>query len=100
MEGRSHMGILEGRVAIVTGASSGIGGAGAIRFAEEGAAVVGCARRLDKLQEMVREVEARGGKAVAVACDVAREEDIDTVVTTTAQHFGRIDILANIAQGA
>jgi 3-oxoacyl-[acyl-carrier protein] reductase len=93
------MGILEGRVAIVTGASSGIGRGAALRMAEEGAAVVACARRLDRLEELVREVEAKGGTAVAVACDVANEDDITHVVSTTAARFGRIDILANIAQG-
>jgi NAD(P)-dependent dehydrogenase (short-subunit alcohol dehydrogenase family) len=94
------MGILEGRVAIVTGASSGIGRGAAVRMAEEGAIVVGCARRLDKLEEFVREVEAKGGIALAVGCDVANEDDIKRVVATAAERFGRIDILANIAQGA
>ena len=93
------MGILEGRVAIVTGASTGIGWACAIRYAEEGAAVVVSARRLERLESLVREIEAKGGKAVAVACDVAQEEDIDQVVDTAAERFGRIDILANIGQG-
>lgn len=93
------MGILDGRVAIVTGASSGVGRGAAVRMAEEGAVVVGCARRLDKLEEFVREAEAKGGTALAVGCDVAKEDDIKRVVSTTAEKFGRIDILANIAQG-
>jgi 3-oxoacyl-[acyl-carrier protein] reductase len=93
------MGILEGRVAIVTGASAGIGRACAVRFAEEGAAVVGCARRVDRLAKVVREVESKGGRAVAVGCDVAQEEDIRNAVRTAVDTFGKIDILANVAQG-
>jgi NAD(P)-dependent dehydrogenase (short-subunit alcohol dehydrogenase family) len=93
------MGILGGRIAIVTGASSGIGRGCAVRFAEEGATVVACARRLDKLKDVVDEIKARGGRALAIACDVAKEENIDNVVNTTIKEFGRVDILANIAQG-
>jgi 3-oxoacyl-[acyl-carrier protein] reductase len=91
--------ILKGRIAIVTGASSGIGRACAVRFAEEGAAVVVCARRLDRLQELAHEIEAAGGSAVAIRCDVAVEADIDGVVDATIDRFGRVDVLANIAQG-
>jgi NAD(P)-dependent dehydrogenase (short-subunit alcohol dehydrogenase family) len=91
--------MLKGRVAIVTGASSGIGRGCALRFAEEGATVVVCSRRIDKLRELVAQVGSKGGKAFAVACDVAKEEDIERVVSTAAERFGRIDILANIAQG-
>jgi 3-oxoacyl-[acyl-carrier protein] reductase len=94
------MGKLTGRVAIITGASSGVGRGAALRCAEEGATVVGCARRLELLEELVAEIEANGGKGLAVACDVARHADIKHVVATTVEHFGRIDILANIAQGA
>jgi NAD(P)-dependent dehydrogenase (short-subunit alcohol dehydrogenase family) len=92
------MGILDGRVAIVTGASSGIGRACAIRFAEEGAAVVGCARRTELLDELIDEIAAKGGKAVAVRCDVTNEDDITNVVETAASQFGRVDILGNFAQ--
>ena len=90
---------MEGRVAIVTGASTGVGRACAAHFAGEGAAVVACARRRENLEALVRDVEAKGGKAVAVTCDVAREADIDRSVETALERFGRIDILANIAQG-
>ncbi|HKS71953.1 MAG TPA: SDR family oxidoreductase [Terriglobales bacterium] len=93
------MSILEGRIAIITGASSGIGRACAIRFAEEGASLVVCARRLDRLQSLVEEIKAAGSSALPVACDVAKEADITKVVQAAMDRFGRIDILANIAQG-
>jgi 3-oxoacyl-[acyl-carrier protein] reductase len=51
------------------------------------------------LEDLVRDIEAKGGRAVAVGCDVASQADIDKVVTTAVERFGRIDILANIAQG-
>jgi NAD(P)-dependent dehydrogenase (short-subunit alcohol dehydrogenase family) len=92
------MGILDGRVAIVTGASSGIGRACAVRLAEEGASVVVTARRMQLLEELVDEITSKGGTAVAVACDVMVEEEISNVVETAADRFGRIDILGNFAQ--
>jgi len=95
----SRMGILDGRVAIVTGASSGIGRGCAVRLAEEGATVIGCARRPALLEEFVREAEAKGGTAHAVVCDVDIDDDIANVVATAVTRFGRVDILANIAQG-
>lgn len=94
------MGILQDRVAIVTGASSGAGRGSALRFAEEGAAVVASARRKDLLDELVNEIKAKGGQAIAVACDLYNAEDIDRVVETTIAQFGKVDILANIGQGA
>lgn len=93
------MGVLEGRVAIISGSSSGIGRACAIRYAEEGAAVVVCARRLDRLEALVSEISAKGGRALPVQCDVGSREDILAVVEAAAREFGRIDILANCAQG-
>ncbi|MDR7156467.1 NAD(P)-dependent dehydrogenase (short-subunit alcohol dehydrogenase family) [Sphingobium xenophagum] len=94
------MGILQDRVAIVTGASSGAGYGAAKRFAEEGAIVVATARRKDRLDALVAEIEVAGGKAIALECDLFKEEDIDKVVNTTIKQFGRIDILANIGQGS
>lgn len=93
------MGILQDRVAIVTGASSGVGRAAAVQFAREGADVVICARRLDRLAEVVAEIAPLGRKAVAVACDVSRADDITAVVERTIAEFGKVDILANIAHG-
>lgn len=93
------MGILENRVAIVTGASSGAGRGAAKRFAEEGALVVACARRKEKLDELIDEIKAGRGTAIAVECDVANDEDIQRVVDVAIAEFKKIDILANIAQG-
>jgi len=94
------MGILNGKVAIVTGASSGIGRAAAKHMAEEGAAVVICARRKERLDALSEEIRAKGGQALPVACDLASVEDIDNVVDSAVREFGRIDALANIGQGA
>lgn len=93
------MGVLTNRVAIVTGASSGIGRAVALDYAKQGAALVVCARRREKLDELVAQVAAAGGKAIAVDCDVMREEDIGKVVDAAVEAFGTVHILANIAQG-
>lgn len=93
------MGILEGRVAIVTGASGGIGGASAIRFAEEGASLIVSDINKEGLDSLVSEIKAKGGNAVAVTADLAKEEDIDEVVNTCIKEFGKVDILANIGQG-
>jgi 3-oxoacyl-[acyl-carrier protein] reductase len=93
------MGQLQDRVAVVTGASSGIGRATAVRFSEEGATVVACARRIASLDELVAQIESNGGRALAVECDVAEESDIAGVVLTAINTFERIDILANVAQG-
>ena len=96
---------LQGKVAIVTGASRGIGKAIALGFAREGAQVVVAARsesapdeRLPgSIHETVAEIEALGGKALAVPCDVTREESIAAMVETTLAAFGRIDVLVNNA---
>src|SRR5262249_22306026 len=97
-EWRDVMGILDGRTAIVTGASSGIGRACALRLAEEGAGVIAFARRAEKLNELVREAESRGGKVIPAAGDVSNEADIAGAVKKAVDTFGRIDILANVAQ--
>jgi len=94
------MGILQDRVAIVTGASSGIGRGCVLKFAEEGAKLVVASRRTALLEELVSEIISKGGTAIAVTCDVAKEEDIDKVVAATIKEYGTVHILANIAQGA
>ena len=91
------MGKLNGRVAIITGASSGIGKHTAIRIAEEGAKVVICARREDKLLETVKACEERGktegGEAYAVVCDVMEYDQLKSFVEKAVERFGKIDIL-------
>lgn len=95
------MGILEGRKAIVIGASSGVGYGVALRFAQEGADVVAGARRLEKLEALAQEAKDRGfpGRILPVSCDIEKEADLDYLVETCAKALGRIDILAPIAQG-
>jgi NADP-dependent 3-hydroxy acid dehydrogenase YdfG len=90
-------GSLAGKVALVTGASSGIGAAAAAALAAEQATVVLVARRADRLQSLVRKIEEAGGKAIALPGDVADEQVAQGAVTETLQRFGRIDILVNSA---
>lgn len=100
IKGGITMGILNNKIAIVTGASSGVGYGVAKALAKEGASVCVCARRLEKLETLVQEIEALGGKALAVACDVTDLNQIKNVVNQCVQSFGGVDILANLAQGA
>ncbi len=88
---------MKGRVAIVTGASGGIGEAIAVAFAREGARVVVTARRTAELERVVARIEAGGGSAVAVACDLTRESDIVELFAATVRRFGRLDVLVNNA---
>ncbi|MDQ0136866.1 NAD(P)-dependent dehydrogenase (short-subunit alcohol dehydrogenase family) [Neorhizobium galegae] len=89
--------MLTNKVAIVTGASSGIGRAAALLFAREGAAVVVNARGEAELQRLVSEIEAAGGRAVAVAGDVADEETHRALLETALGRFGGLDIALNNA---
>ena len=91
------MGLLDGKVAIITGASKGIGRALSLRFAREGAAVICAARSGDLVMETVGQVKAGGGRALAVTCDAAQEEDVRRLVATGAKEFGKIDTLVNNA---
>lgn len=88
---------LQGRVALVTGASQGIGRACATVLAEAGATVAVAARSEDKLQSLVQEIEAKGGKAAAFKLDVANEDEIKATVKTVIAQLGKIDILVNNA---
>ncbi|MGD0327989.1 MAG: glucose 1-dehydrogenase [Halobacteriota archaeon] len=91
------MGRLENKVALVTGASSGIGYQIAKLFAKEGASVVVIARRKERLADLIAQIEADGGKAVAVPSDVMIEDDVQRAVTTAVQRFGKLDIIVNNA---
>jgi len=88
---------LTGRVALVTGASQGIGRACALRLAKDGAAVAVAARNQQKLNELVGEISTAGGKAAAFPVDVGDEEQIKSAVKAVIAQFGKIDILVNNA---
>lgn len=90
-------GRFEKQVALVTGASSGIGKATALRFAREGARVALLARREEILKELVSAIEAQGGEAVAVAGDVTQLEDRVRAIDDTVSAFGGLDVLVNAA---
>lgn len=94
------MGILEGKVAILTGASSGVGYGCALRFAEEGAKVIACARRLENLEKLRAEAIAHeySGEIIPQKCDIMVDEDLDAAVSKAVKLFGTVHILANIAQ--
>jgi len=86
-----------GKVALVTGASSGIGEATALALAAQGATVALAARRLDRLNGLVGRIKADGGKALALACDMTVEAEAIKAVEDTVKQLGRIDILINSA---
>jgi NAD(P)-dependent dehydrogenase (short-subunit alcohol dehydrogenase family) len=88
---------LTGKVALVTGASSGIGRASAMALAMQGAKVVVTARRLDKLEALAAEIKSHGKEALAVGMDVTKKADIDAAVAAAVKTFGRLDILLNNA---
>src|SRR5947209_7683308 len=88
---------LSGRVAFVTGASQGIGRTCALRLAKEGASVAVAARNQEKLNELVSEIAATGGKAAAFTLNVADEEQVKSVLKAAIAQFGKIDILVNNA---
>jgi len=88
---------LEGRVALVTGASQGIGHASALALARAGATVAAAARNREKLDQLVAEITAAGGKAAAFVMDVADEEQVKSGVKSALTQFGKIDILVNNA---
>lgn len=88
---------IAGKIAVVTGASSGLGRQFALALAREGAHVAIMARRVEKLAQVQAEVEALGVKCQAVKCDVADTESIKAAVAAVVENFGRIDILVNNA---
>ncbi len=90
---------LTDKVAIVTGASRGIGRACAIAFAQAGADVVLAARKQQDLDIVAREIEALGRRALTVVCDVSDEASLDALVARTVSEFGKINVLVNNAGG-
>lgn len=88
---------LEGKVAIVTGSSRGIGRAIALGFAEAGADVVVCSRTLSDLEKVAEEIRALGRRSLAVETNIATKSDVDNLVAKTVEEFGTIDILVNNA---
>jgi NADP-dependent 3-hydroxy acid dehydrogenase YdfG len=91
------MGALDGKVAAITGASSGIGEATAVALANEGAAVALGARRKDRLDELAQAIESDGGRAVAFETDIGDEEQARGFVRGAAEELGRLDVLVNNA---
>ena len=88
---------LAGKVALITGGGTGIGRGTALAFAREGAKVAVAGRRVEKLQEVVGEIQAVGGEAIAVVCDVSRGVDAQNAVRKVAEAFGKLNILVNNA---
>jgi NAD(P)-dependent dehydrogenase (short-subunit alcohol dehydrogenase family) len=86
---------LDGKTAIVTGGGRGLGQYMAEALSDAGANVVLCSRKKEALEEVKAEIEGRGGKALALACDVTDPEDVEKVVAETEEAFGAIDILVN-----
>lgn len=84
---------LAGKVAVITGATSGLGRAGAVRFAAEGAKVVAGSRREAEGKEVVDEIERAGGEALFVACDVTRSDDVRDLIAAAEERFGSVNVL-------
>ncbi len=87
--------LLDGKVAVITGAGSGVGRASALRFAEEGASVVCADVDLDRARGTVAQLEAAGGTAVADRSDVSQDADVASTIGTAVARFGRLDIMFN-----
>lgn len=90
-------GYLQDKVAFITGGGSGIGAATAVRFAQEGAYVVICGRRIEPLLAVVEQIKAQGGQAEAVVADVSQEAEIVSALRAVAERHGRLDVLVNNA---
>ena len=86
---------LDGKTALVTGGGRGLGQYMAEALSDAGASVVLCSRSLETLEEVKAEIEDRGGKALALECDVTEPEDVDSMVAKTEEAFGAIDVLVN-----
>jgi len=88
---------IQDKIVVITGASSGLGEASARHLSAQGAKVVLGARRTDRLQALVGEIERSGGRALALETDVTRREDVRRLVDAAVSEFGRIDVLVNNA---
>lgn len=91
------MSTLDGKVVLITGASSGFGAAAAKLFAQEGCKVVLAARRLERLEELASEIRVAGGESLPIAVDVTQPAQIEAMVKAVVGRYGRIDILFNNA---
>lgn len=89
---------LSGKIALVTGAGQGVGQGIALALAAQGASIAVTGRTLEKLENTCNQIEERGGKALAVVCDVKDDDSLGKCVTQVAEHFGGINILVNNAQ--
>ena len=88
---------IKNKIVVVTGASSGLGEATARLLSAQGATVVLGARRADRLQSLAKDLESRGGKALALTTDVTRREQVKALVDSAVQAYGRIDVMINNA---
>jgi len=86
---------LSGKISLISGGGDGIGRAMAIALAEAGSTVVIFSRRIEKCEEVAHEIKNHGGRALAFACDILQESDMQHVVAKTLQAFGKIDVLIN-----
>lgn len=92
------MGILNGKIAIVTGAGKGLGAGESLALAKEGASVVVLARTFHDVVQTAKRIEEVGGRALPLKCDVQDRNQVDAAVKTTIEEFGTVDILVNNAQ--
>lgn len=88
---------IKNKVVIITGASSGLGAETAHHLAQKGAKLVLGARRLDRLETLVADIQQQGGEAIAVAMDVSKRDNVDHLAQQALAHFGKIDVLINNA---
>jgi len=88
---------IENKVIVITGASSGLGEAAARHLAANGAKLVLAARRADRLEQLVADIEAKGGEAIAVTTDVAKHDEVENLIRQAVETFGHVDVLINNA---
>ena len=88
---------VEGKVVVITGASSGLGEAAAKHLSELGATVVLGARRADRIEKLAKEIVEKGGKALSIAVDVTQREQVKKLVDKAVEQFGRVDVILNNA---